>query len=184
MATTDIYFLDREPDLLAEIGKVTVRWAAFDMMLVWILAVALENQAAAQKIIFQTVGAGRQRIEAFKDVIGSCRFDEEYRRSIIELANEFRTQLDERNAIIHSPLTTTVKVDGKSLRWVLQRVAKSGKPQDFSIDIVKKHVQILDKLMGELERLLEDISEKYWPFEEQDFDPAFHAEEIGKTQPN
>jgi len=161
LTTPELWHVESKTELLAEIGKVTIRWAALDLYLVNILAAALRNQAAAHNLIFNATGAGRQRLETFKEVIGASDFTTEERRVLIVLAKQCGRLLGERNVIVHSPLVTSITLEGKKIKWSMHRVSRSGKRVDVTVDSIRQHADDVGEVLGKIEELSEQLTERY-----------------------
>lgn len=152
MVTTDLWHIEKNSDLIQAIGKVTVRWATLDMLLLEILSVAIENHALAVDVILTRPGAGRQRIEAFDRAIGGSRLTQLERGGLLELTGRFLKLLGERNDIVHTPLVTSIKVQGKKFAYVTEKLGRKGKRQKLSISSIDQHLKDVGEALAELER--------------------------------
>ncbi len=82
MISTTVWHVEQHPDLIMELGKVTVRWSALDLLLVQIMSAALKNHVAAHQLVFSK-GAGQQRFRLFERVIGASGLEEVTRKEIL-----------------------------------------------------------------------------------------------------
>ncbi|WP_421594346.1 hypothetical protein [Shinella sp. M27] len=96
MKTANLWQVEGRDGLLEDIGRVTVRWSAIDLYLLWFAELALRNREAATEIILNGSGAGRQRLEAFDRVIGASYFDEKERAELLGITGMLRSLLSER----------------------------------------------------------------------------------------
>ncbi|NTI03469.1 hypothetical protein G6K88_15710 [Agrobacterium rhizogenes] len=162
MGSTDVWFAERTPELLAEIGKVTVRWAAIDLVLLDISCIALRNHDAAVAIILSGSVAGRQRLEAFNGVIAGSYFNQAERQSILKVTETLRELATKRNAIVHSPLVVSYWVrDRKTFERRLTWVDRKGKQTVVSIGDVKQHVADVGNALDMLEEIATALQEAY-----------------------
>lgn len=161
MVTSNFYFIDSRKELLHEVGRVTVRWAALDLLLVEILAVVLENDIAAYQLVFRTSSFGRERLELVKDLIGGSKLDAGERESIFACISKLKTLLTERNTIVHSPLVMHFGVKGSKLTMKVQRVMRDGAQRDVTIEGIKAHVENVTATLEKLEEIQTDLAEKY-----------------------
>lgn len=166
MVTTSVWQIEQKPELITELGRVTVRWAALDLLLVRIASIALKNVPAAQGVIFGESNAGRARFAAFERVIGASFFDEDERSEILARMKEVARIYQARNALTHEPLEGTYSAHGKSLKFRLQFVARDGKKRDAVLADIESHVRAIDEHLEALESILEFLLEKYEPADE------------------
>jgi len=161
MVSTDVWHIEHRQELLILYGKVSVRWAAIDLLLVQILRLDLGNSAAAHDLIFNTTGAGKNRIEGFNRAIGASRFEQEERRKILTATRLVTDLISARNDIIHSPLVTRLSFEGKTITPHLEKLGKSGKPKPVSIDKIEAHLAAIGRALTQLEELALELELKY-----------------------
>lgn len=166
MVTTSIWHIEQKPELIESLGRVTVRWASLDLLLVHIAAVALKNRPAAQSCIFGEYNAGQRRFTAFQDIIGASFFDQDERVAILHRMKTLRKLYKERNALTHEPLDGRVTVEGKLLKFDLVSVNREGKKKDVDVEDINKHVSQVDAELEALEGIWERLIEKYEPQED------------------
>jgi len=152
MSTSFLWHIENREPLLQEIGKVTVRWAALDLILVNILEVALKNRAAAHQIILGSNNAGAQRLDAFKDAIGASYFEQFERKKVIETANKAKSLLAIRNSIVHSPLIMSFSLKGTAIKMEPKAVSKKG---------TIREMEKIDVHLARILQVLEDMEESY-----------------------
>jgi len=151
--------MDGRPEIATEIGRITVRWAALDLLLVQILGTVLKNQVAAHTIIFAEQNAGQQRFQAFERVVGSSDLDTSTRKLIIDRMRQIRSLYRKRNAIVHEPLNGRFVIEGKkTLRSQVVAIDRYGKHRDISIEDFKAHAAEVDKHLSFLENISLEIS--------------------------
>lgn len=164
MGSTDVWFAEHTPELLAEIGKVTIRWAAIDLALLDISYIALRNHDAAVAIILSGSVAGRQRLEAFNAVIAGSYFNQAERQSILKVTETLRELATKRNAIVHSPLVVSYSVrDKRTFERRLTWVDRKGKQTVVSIDDLEQHVADVGYALSKLEEIATALQEAYFP---------------------
>ncbi|MCY1243659.1 hypothetical protein D9M68_412940 [compost metagenome] len=161
MVSTDVWHIEHRQELLILYGRVCVRWAAIDLLLVQILRLDLGNRAAAHDLIFNTAGAGKSRIEVFNRAIGASRFRQEERRRILTAIRFVTDLISARNDIIHSPLVTRLSLEGKTITPHLEKMGKSGKQKPVSINKIEAHLAAIGRALGELEELARELELKY-----------------------
>lgn len=161
MTTTTVWHVEQHKDILELIGRVTVRWAALDLLLQDIVYIAITNPAAAAELIFGSANAGKQRLEKFDRAIGASRFTIDQRRRLLEITAEFASLLGTRNDIIHSPLIKTYSVENSKLRANLVQIKRTGKASNFSIDTVNRHIDHVGSLLTQLEAIRDEVAEEY-----------------------
>ncbi|SES38209.1 hypothetical protein SAMN03159406_03870 [Rhizobium sp. NFR03] len=140
-------------DLLAEIGKVTVRWAALDLLLFQILTCVLENAEAAHKIIFNLQGAGLQRLAAFNDTIGASALSLEERSALLDITRRCKDMIGERNDIVHSPMATHFVISADFVRQTTVRMRKDGRTSTVTVADIKKHTTKIGLILHEIEQI-------------------------------
>jgi hypothetical protein len=161
LVSTNVWHIEHRQELLILYGKVSVRWAAIDLMLVDILAVELNNRAAAHALIFKS-GAGKSRFEVFKDAIGESRFDQVDRVRILSIMRSITSLMATRNDIIHAPLVTVYSIEGKKITSTLSKIdRKQGRTQPVLIRRIEDHVNAVGKLLDDLEPMAADLNMKY-----------------------
>ncbi|MEZ0000943.1 hypothetical protein [Sinorhizobium fredii] len=163
MVSTDVWHIEHRQELLILYGKTSVRWAAIDLLLVQILRLDLGNSAAAHDLIFNTAGAGKNRIEVFNRAIGASRFEQEERRKILMVTRFVTDLISARNDIIHSPLVTRLSLEGRTITPRLEKVGKSGKPKPVSIGRIEAHLTAIGSVLSQLEELMLELELKYGP---------------------
>lgn len=161
MTTTTVWHVEQHKDILELIGKVTVRWAALDLLLQDVVYIALANPAVATELIFGSTNAGKQRLEKFDRAIGGSRFSMDQRERLLEISGKFASLLGTRNDIIHSPLITTYSVENAKLRSNLLQIKRTGKASYFSSETVNRHLEQVGALLRSLEALRDEIAEEY-----------------------
>jgi len=144
MTITSVWFAEGHPEIVTELGRVTVRWSALDIILVEILSSVLESHEAARQIIFSNNNAGRQRFRAFQRIVGSSRLDEHTRKEIFAAMTALSALYGERNAIVHEPLQTEYSADGKRIRASIVAVDRDGKRRKVNIEKLKAHSAAVD----------------------------------------
>lgn len=163
MSTSDFFYIDRKPELLQEIGKVTIRWSMLDWLLMWVTATVLDDVASARRQILDTNDGGKKRLDTFKEIIGTSRLDQTDRQDLINLANQFASLISERNKIIHEPTVAGFTVQGKKISLGIDRVGPKGKRTAVDVTKITKHVQKVEKLLEELELKWIALEDKYCP---------------------
>lgn len=166
MVTMSIWRIEQKPELIEALGRVTVRWASLDLLLVHIAAIALKNLPAAQSCIFGDHNAGHRRFTAFQDIIGASFLNEDERSSILGRLKLLRTLYKQRNALTHEPLDGTLTIEGKKIILGLQFVTRSGARREVRIADIEKHVADVDAELEALETIWENLVEKYVPRED------------------
>jgi hypothetical protein len=158
MTTSSLWHIEHREKLLQEIGRVTVRWAALDMVLLKVVWLALDNRAAAYEIIFGSHNAGKQRLEAFNRVIGASKFTQEEREALLGLSADFARLLGTRNDIVHSPLVLALNVGAdKKLSFTLKSVDRDGRQKDVSEKKIHRHSKLVGQKLSELEDVVDDL---------------------------
>lgn len=166
MVTTSIWHIEGRPELVTALGRVSVRWASLDLLLVHIAAIALKNMPAAQSSIFGDHNAGRQRFTAFERIIGASFFDQKERTAILEHMAKLRSLYGRRNSLTHEPLDTRLTVEGKKLRFDLAFISRDGRTREAKLDDINRHVKEVDAELDALETIWERLVEKYDPQED------------------
>ncbi|MBN9242516.1 MAG: hypothetical protein J0I98_06965 [Mesorhizobium sp.] len=161
MVTMSVWHVEQNPKLIEELGRVTVRWAALDLLLVRIASIALKNHPAAQSVIFGESNAGQARFRAFERIIGASFFDEDERSEIIAHMKELSRHYRARNALTHEPLEGTYSIEGKRFKFRLQFVARGGGKKDAALEDIQKHVHSVDEHLEALEAILDRLFERY-----------------------
>ncbi len=161
MVSTSIWQVEQKPEVIAELGRVTVRWAALDLLLVRIASIALQNAPAAQSIIFCESNAGQARFRTFERIIGASFFDADERSQILALMEVLSRHYRERNALTHEPLAGGYSVQSKRLEFHLQFVSRDGKRKDVSLRDIEDHVRAVDNHLETFERIADHLFEKY-----------------------
>lgn len=159
LVKTDLWFVSHQTSMLQNIGSVTIHWAAIDLCMANISAVALRNRAAAMKVIFGSHNAGAQRFEAFKDIIGESYFDAEERTAIIAVVNELRKCLSARNDIIHSPMVIDFSLSDSQVAANIKKISRDGVRKDLTN--VQEHLDDVKRLLSELDEIFDYLVEKY-----------------------
>lgn len=168
MVTTSIWHIEQKPELIEALGRVTVRWASLDLMLVHIAAVALKNMPAAQSCIFGNHNAGHRRFTAFEQIIGASFFEQDERATILSHMARLRSLYSKRNSLTHEPLDGKLTIDGKKLRFDLAFVTREGETREAKLDDIHRHVAEVDIELEALESVWEILVEKYEPEETGD----------------
>ncbi len=165
MVSTSIWHIEQKPELIAALGRVTVRWASLDLTLVQIAAVALKNMPAAQSSIFGDHNAGQRRFTAFERIIGASFFEEGERSAILDHMAKLRILYRRRNSLTHEPLDGTMTVEGQSLRFDLAFITRDGETKAVKMDEINQHVKDVDTELEALESIWDLLIEKYEPQE-------------------
>lgn len=168
MVTTSIWHIEQKPELVSALGRVTVRWASLDLILVHIASVALKNIAAAQSSIFGDHNAGQRRFTAFERIIGASFFEQDERAKILSHMARLRSLYSKRNSLTHEPLDGKLTIDGKKLRFDLAFVTREGETREAKLDDIHRHVAEVDIELEALESVWEFLVEKYEPEETGD----------------
>lgn len=163
MVTTSIWHIEQKPKLIEALGRVTVRWASLDLMLVHIAAIALKNMPAAQNCIFGSHNAGLRRFTVFEQIIGASFFEQEERATILGHMARLRSLYSKRNSLTHEPLDGKLTIDGKKLRFDLAFVTREGRMREAKLDDIDRHVEEVDAELESLESVWEFLVEKYEP---------------------
>lgn len=161
MITSDLWHVEKQQDLLQDIGCVTVRWATVDLCLLDIAFIALKNREAAVAVVLNGSGAGRQRIEAFNNVIGCSYFEEVERRSILAVTATLTKLLDQRNSIVHSPLIVAYEVRDRRISSRLTKISKRGRQTDVNRNDIIDHIRSIGEILGKLDEMIAELAEKY-----------------------
>jgi hypothetical protein len=164
MVAMSVWHVEQKPELIAQLGRVTVRWAALDLLLVRIAAIALRNPPAAWNIIFSANNAGQGRFRAFDRVIGASFFDEDERTAILRRTEALSQLYRVRNSLTHEPLEGTYSIDGTGLSFHLQFVSRDGGMKPVAIKEIKAHIDTVDEHLETLESILDHLLEKYEPW--------------------
>ena len=162
MVTTPVWHVEQNTQVVNLIGKVTIRWAALDVLLADLIYIDSQNYALAHDSVFGSRDAGIQRIQRVERAIGSSRFTQEERTAIFEITKKLSSIIGMRNEIIHSPLLPNFAIVGKRLQSDLVQVKRAGH-QKFSISAVEKHLDGIATLLFDLERTVDQLSNKYLP---------------------
>lgn len=168
MVSTDVWHIEHREPVLLLYGKVCVRWAALDLLLVQILSVALCNSLAARDLIFNGSSFGKNRLDAFNRAIGASRFTEEERSALLALTKKTADLLSARNDIVHAPLVISLSVKGDKIASKLTRISRQGKEHELSIEKIEAHVNAIGSVLGDLEFLAQDLDLKYDPLDPDD----------------
>ncbi|WPE19978.1 hypothetical protein [Shinella zoogloeoides] len=158
MKPASMWFMDDRPELAAEIGWITIRWAALDLLLVQILGEVLRNRVAAQQIIFAEQNAGQQRFRAFERVIGTSSLDAATRKAIIDRMKQIGVLYRKRNEIVHEPFSSRLQVIDGKLHGRIIALDREGKSKDINIDDFKRHATQVDEHLTFLEETALAIS--------------------------
>lgn len=168
MLTIGLWFVEQEADILQTIGKITVRWAALDVLLASIVAIAARNDAIADDLIFGSNDAGKKRLEKFDRAIGASDFDRKERERLLAITVCLGAMLGTRNDIVHSPLNVafTLDDDGRLTKQFVKmghrtRSAQSKRPKHFSLSSAQAHLEKLKTELNELEAMFDALSTKY-----------------------
>ncbi len=165
MVTTSIWHIEKRPDLITALGRVSVRWAALDLLLVHIASVALKNFPAAQSCIFGDQNAGQRRFTAFERIIGASFFEQEERNAILRHLEKLQSLYSRRNKLTHEPLDTRYTIEGKTIRSHLAFVSRDGEPKEAKLEDINRHVDEVDIELAALESIWGDLVMKYEPQE-------------------
>jgi hypothetical protein len=168
MVSMSVWHVEQNPELITELGRVTVRWAALDLLLARIAAVALRNPPAAWSTIFDKSNAGQGRFRVFDRMIGASFFDEDERSTILRHTETLSTLYSVRNSLTHEPLEGRYSIDGKRLNFHLQFISRKGSVKAVSIEDISAHVSAVDDHLVALESVLDHLSEKYVPLEQDE----------------
>ncbi|MBY3106282.1 hypothetical protein RWK44_10440 [Rhizobium sp. 25PS6] len=168
IVSTDVWHIEHRREVLELYGKVSVRWAALDLLLVGVLSIALENRPAAHDLIFNAAGSGKTRLDAFNRAIGASRFTREERAASLELTRKAADLLSARNEIIHAPLVIGLSIDGSKITPTLNKLGRQGKEQPLAVSKIEKHVKAIGDILSKLERLAESLDLKYDPIDPDD----------------
>lgn len=160
MVTIDLWHIENRKELLEEIGKVTVRWAAADLLMVKIVEVITRNRQVAHDYIFKA-GFGQQRFDAFLEVIGTSCFDQPERQALYTVISTLKKLLPDRNDIVHSPLAMAIRMDGNKIKFEVQKLSRGGKQSKADLEKIKKHTLQVGDLVGKLDELTVELREKY-----------------------
>jgi hypothetical protein len=163
MTTIELWHVEKDAELLAEIGKVTVRWGALDLLLAGLLSTLLQDPSVGHKLIFVSCRGGWQRLTKFKATVEDLELDERVKTDLLDLTREFLDLLDERNAIVHSPLVTSYKVDGKKIGLRVERLNKNGLKTSVTVDAIRAHADELGGRLALLEAIFLDIGLQMLP---------------------
>lgn len=161
MVSTEVWHVEHHEDLLKLYGKVCVRWAAVDLLLLLVLDTALGNQSAARDLIFNSTGAGRARFDVFNRAIGASKFEQYEREKLLSISSRFAKLLTARNDIVHSPVVMSLSVQGSRIKPHLSRLSRKGEVRDLSLDDVIAHINAVGALQSELEDFSTDLALKY-----------------------
>jgi len=165
MVTTSIWHIEQKPELVSALGRVTVRWASLDLILVHIASVALKNIAAAQSSIFGDHNAGQRRFTAFERIIGASFFEQDERAKILSHMARLRVLYRRRNSLIHEPLDSKITVEGQAIHFDLAFVTRDGETKTAKLEDINQHVKDVDTELEALESIWEFLIEKYEPQE-------------------
>lgn len=167
MLTIGLWFVEQEADILQAIGKITVRWAALDVLLASIVAIAARNDAIADDLIFGSNDAGKKRLEKFDRAIGASDFDKMERERLLAITERLGAMLGTRNDIVHSPLNVAFTLeDGRLTKQFVKmghrtRGRQGGRPKQFSLSSAQTHLEKLKTELDELEAVFNVLSTKY-----------------------
>lgn len=169
MISSNLWHTENHPELLQELGRVTIRWAEVDLMLVDLAFVILNgNLEAARQHVFQTAGAGTERLRQFDRIVGSSELSTEERRAIMAVTEKLRSLYSTRNDIVHSPIVMAYSVEGRRISSRLTKISREGKQRDISLTTIRKHAEEVGSCIGKMEELANELAEKY--LEKQFFD--------------
>lgn len=161
MVTTNIWQIEQKPEIISALGRVTVRWAELDSLLVRIAAVVLKNTPAAHAAIFGESNAGQARFEAFGRIIGASFFSEDERTQILARLDELKKLYRIRNRLTHQPLEGSYFLEKDRLRFQLQFVTRDGKRKDVILEDIDDHIASVDQHLEGIEVVLENLIETY-----------------------
>jgi hypothetical protein len=169
MISSNLWHTENHPELLQELGIVTIRWAEVDLMLVDLAFVILNgNLEAARQHVFQTAGAGTERLRRFDRIVGSSELSTEERRAIMAVTERLRSLYSTRNDIVHSPIVMAYSVEGRRISSRLTKISREGKQRNISLTTIRKHAEEVGSCIGKMEELANELAEKY--LEKQFFD--------------
>ncbi len=168
MVSTDVWHVEHREEVLVLYGKVSVRWAALDLLLVQILSIALSNPSAARDLIFNGASFGKNRLETFNRAIGASRFTQDEREALLALSRKTADLLSARNDIVHSPLVINLSIEGNSIVPKLTRISRQGKTTELSITKIKGHIGAIGRVLSDLESLAQDLDLRYDPIDPDD----------------
>ncbi len=182
MIPTGLWLVENNEMLLQEIGRVTVRWAEVDRLLVHLAAVSLnDNYEAAQHCIFGSSNSGIARLTAFEQIIGASKLDETERREIINISRDLRSLLGKRNEIVHSPLVHYFSVLEGRLSAELKQIDRTGGKKDVSPDKIRKHADKVGEKIESLAKIWWALDKRY----RRDHSPEILPDEtLGTPQPS
>jgi len=168
VVSTDIWHVEHHEEVLVLYGKVSVRWAALDLLLVQILSTALSNPSAAQDLIFNGASFGKNRLETFNRAIGASRFTQEEREALLALTKKAADLLGARNDIVHSPLVVNLSLEGNSIVPKLTRINRQRKATELSIKKIKGHIAAIGRVLSDLEDMAQELDLKCDPIDPDD----------------
>lgn len=123
MISSNLWHTENHPELLQELGRVTIRWAEVDHILVDLASVILNgNLEAARQHVFQTAGAGTDRLRRFDRIVGSSDLSADERRAIMAVTETLRSLYSTRNDIVHSPIVMAYSVEGRRISSRLTKI--------------------------------------------------------------
>ncbi|MEY9536890.1 hypothetical protein [Sinorhizobium fredii] len=104
-----------------------------DHILVDLASVILNgNLEAARQHVFQTAGAGTERLRRFDRIVGSSDLSADERRAIMAVTERLRSLYSTRNDIVHSPIVMAYSVEGRRISSCLTKISREGKQRDVS----------------------------------------------------
>ncbi|MDW9609413.1 hypothetical protein GOA59_32010 [Sinorhizobium meliloti] len=162
MISSNLWHTENHPKLLQELGRVTIRWAEVDLVLVDLAFVILNgNLEAARQHVFQTAGAGTERLRRFDRIVGSSELSADERRAIMAVTERLRSLYSTRNDIVHSPIVMAYSVEGRRISSRLTKISREGKQRDVSLTTIRKHAEDVGRCIGKMEELATELVEKY-----------------------
>jgi hypothetical protein len=161
MVTTNIWQIEQKPEIIIALGRVTIRWAELDLLLVRIASVALRNTPAGHAAIFGESNAGQARFETFGRIVGASFFSEDERSTILDRLRELRKLYRARNRLTHQPLEGNYFFEQDRLRFQLQFVTRDGKRKDVILNDIECHIGAVDEHLEALEVILETLIETH-----------------------
>ncbi|WP_234841635.1 hypothetical protein [Sinorhizobium meliloti] len=144
--------------MLQEVGRVTIRWAEVDLLLVDLAFVILRNLEAAHQHVFQMSAAGTERLRRFDRIVGSSDLSTAERRAIMAVTERLRSLYSTRNDIVHSPIVLAYSVEGARINSRLTKISREGKQRDVSLSTIRKHADDVGQCIGKLEELATELS--------------------------
>ncbi|WP_432344648.1 hypothetical protein WMC41_15855 [Shinella yambaruensis] len=167
MITTNLWHLDHQHDMLIELGRLTIRWAEADRLMVGILDATLENRAAAQNIVFAGSNAGQQRFNAFVETIGTSGLPQEERQSIIKHIGRLKSLYGARNALTHEPIFTDIRFDNGKLKFGARSLTRDGSSRPMDVAKIKAHIRKVDAILSDLEDIHDQmVADRHDPDDE------------------